>query len=46
MSKLRVYSSSDKWARIPKNYFYYFSRQLELYYIAEFIKNLNKRIIE
>ena len=46
MLKLGVYSSSNKWARIPKDYFYYFSRQLELYYTAEFIKDLNKCIIE
>jgi hypothetical protein len=46
MSKLGVYSSSDKWACIPKNHSYYFSGQLELHYTAEFIKDLNERIIE
>ncbi len=44
--KLGVYSSSDKWVRIPKDHSYYFGGQLELYYTAEFIKDLNERIIE
>ena len=46
MLKLGVYSSSDKWVRIPKDYSYYFGGQPELYYTAEFIKDLNKRIAE
>jgi hypothetical protein len=46
MSKLGVYSSSDKWARIPKNHSYYFGGQLELHYAAEFIEDLNEHITE
>ena len=46
MSKLGVYSSSDKWARIPKDHFYYFGGQPELHYAAEFIEDLNERITE
>ena len=46
MLKIRVYSSSDKQVYILKDPLYYFGRQLELYKVAEFIKDLNKRIIE
>ena len=42
MSKLGVYSSSDKLDRIPKDHSYYFGGQPELYYAAEFIKDLNE----
>jgi hypothetical protein len=42
----QVYSSSDKLDRIPKDHSYYFGGQPELYYAAEFIKDLNKRITE
>lgn len=46
MSKLAVYSSSDKRVRIPKDHSYYFGGQPELYQAAEFIKDLNERIAE
>jgi hypothetical protein len=46
MSKLGVYSSSDKWDRIPKDHSYYFGGQPELHYAAEFIEDLNERITE
>ena len=46
MLKLRVYNSGDKQDCIPKDYSYYFIGQLNLNQVGEFIKDLNKRIIE
>jgi hypothetical protein len=46
ISKLGVYSSSDKCVRIPKDHSYYFGGRLELYRVGEFIKDLNEHIAE
>ena len=46
MSKIRVYSTSDKWICIPQDPLYYFSRRPELCEAAEFSQDLNECIME